>query len=421
MPYDLLLKGGHVLDPGQGLDGEFDIAITDGKIAAVAPNIAETEATKVVRVNGKDRYVIPGLIDLHTHVAYGATTAGVGMGSCDPDVIGVHSGVTTLLDAGSVGVANFGVFRSYILPKATTRIFTFVNAGSFAHTMPGFGGDFDSFEEINRDAIAKCVEANPGLVQGIKLRAVGGLVNERGEDVAKACLEIAREHNIPLMVHIGDPGVGGRQLNAERLTETTRYLLRNFAPGDILTHLCTPSHGSVLDESQNPYPELDEAHKNGVVLDSALGMGNFGYIVAEREAQIGVYPDTISSDLTAGGQTFHSLLECMSKFMAIGYSLSDVVKMTTTNPAKSLNLSDTIGAIKVGQEADISVIDQLTGDFKFRDTTKIMTAGNFKFSAPDKGEFLGNYGLVPVQTVKAGELFAPHWGTHPWGWAPEAA
>ena len=420
MPYDLLLKSGHVLDPGQGLDGTFDIGITDGKIVAIAPEIAESEGKKVLRVDGPDRYVAPGLIDLHTHVAFGAQTAGVGMGSCDPDAIGVHSGVTTVLDAGSVGVANFGVFRAHILPNATTRVFTFVNAGSFAHTMPGLGGDFDSMDEINRDAIAKCVEANPGLVQGVKLRAVGPIIDERGEDVARACLDIAREHNVPLMVHIGDPGFG-RKLAPEKLSEVTRFLLRNFAPGDILTHLCTPSHGSVLDDSKNPFPELEEAHKNGVVLDSALGMGNFGYIVAERQAQIGVYPDTISSDLTAGGQSFQSLMECMSKFMAIGYSLSDVVKMTTSNSARALGLQESLGAIAVGREADITVFDVLTGDFKFKDTTKLLAAGNFKFAEPDKGEFGGHYGIVPVQTVKAGELFAPHWGTHPWGWAPEAA
>lgn len=419
MPYDLLLKGGHVIDPGQGLDGVMDIAVSDGKIAAIAPDIAVTEAKKVLDVSGAERYVTPGLIDLHTHVAWGAQTAGVGMGCCPPDVIGVHSGVTTVLDAGSVGIANFGVFRDHILPAAKTRIFTFVNAGSYAHTMPG-PADINSMEEIDRNAIAKAVEANPGLVQGIKLRAVGPIMSERGEEVAKAALDIAREHNIPLMVHIGDLGMAGA-LDAKALSDVTRYLLRNFAPGDILTHLCTPSQGGVLDDSKNPFPEVEEARKNGVVLDSALGMGNFGYIVADRQAQIGLYPDTISSDLTAGGMTFHSLMECMSKFMALGYSLNDVIKMTTTNAAKGLGLADSLGALAVGREADITVMDRVEGNFKFIDTTKIISAGKFKFAEPDKGEFYGTSGLVPVQTVRAGELYAPHWGTHPWGWAPQSA
>src|SRR5690242_10932970 len=126
MAYDLLIKGGHVLDPGQGLDGAMDIAVTDGKIAAVRADIPAAEAARVVDVRGQNRYVTPGLIDLHTHVGYGATTAGVGMGCVDPDVGGVGSGVTTLLDAGSVGIANVGVFGTHLIPNAKTRLVCFV-------------------------------------------------------------------------------------------------------------------------------------------------------------------------------------------------------------------------------------------------------------------------------------------------------
>lgn len=403
MPYDLLLKGGHVLDPGQGLDAQLDIAISDGRIAAIEPDIATTEAKEVLEVGGTDRHVVPGLIDMHTHVAYGATTEGVGMGCCDPDYIGVQSGVTTVLDAGSVGVANIGTVATHVLPKAKTRVLTYVNVGSYAHTMPGFA-DVNSLEEINRDAIAKCITANPGLVQGVKLRMVGPIMNERGEEVVDQAKAIAAEHGIPLMVHIGDMQAAARGA-PERIDELTQYLLRTLAEGDILTHLCTPHHGGVLDTAHKPIPELAEAHATGVVLDSALGRGNFGYEVAAHQAQLGVLPDTISSDLTAGGLSWHSLLECMAKFMAVGYSLNDVIRMTTANAAVAIGQQETIGALAVGREADITVLDQVTGDFKFLDTIGT--------------EFRGHYGLVPVQTVRAGELFAPRWGTHPWGWEPE--
>jgi dihydroorotase len=403
MPYDLLLKGGHVLDPGQGLDGRFDIAVSDGRIVAIEPDIAASEATQVLDVGGSDRYVVPGLIDMHTHVAYGATTEGVGMGSCDPDYIGVQAGVTTVLDAGSVGVANIGVMAAHIIPKAKTRILTYVNVGSYAHTMPGFA-DVNSLDEINRDAITKCITSNPGLIQGVKLRMVGPIMNERGELVVDRARAIAAEHNIPLMVHIGDMQATSRSA-PERLDQLTQYLLRNLGEGDILTHLCTPHHGGVLDTSRKPIPELAEAHATGVVLDSALGRGNFGYEVAAHQAQLGVLPDTISSDLTAGGLTFHSLTECMAKFMAVGYTLSDVIRMTTTNAAVAVGLQDTIGALAVGREADITVLDLVSGDYKFVDTIGT--------------DFRGSQGLVPVQTVRAGELFAPRWGTHPWGWEPE--
>ena len=173
MAYDLLIKGGHVLDPGQGLDGQLDIAVTDGKIAAVQADIPATEARRVVQVKGDSRYVVPGLLDIHTHVGYGATTAGVGMGCVEPDIGGVHSGVTTVLDAGSVGIANVGVFGAHLIPNARTRVICFLNVGTFAHTTPA-AADVMTMDDIDRKAIANCIQANPGLISGFKLRLNSG-------------------------------------------------------------------------------------------------------------------------------------------------------------------------------------------------------------------------------------------------------
>jgi dihydroorotase len=400
--YDLLIKGGHVLDPGQGLDATLDIAVAGGKIAAIGADIPAQDAARVLEMRGSGRHVVPGLIDLHTHVANGAITEGVGMGSCDADDIGVRSGVTTVADCGSVGVANLGVFPAHILPKAKTRIITLVNAGSHAHTMPG-AADVAAPGDINRDALAKAAEHNPGLIAGVKLRVVGPAFQEAGEEIITTAKAAARDLGVPLMVHIGD-FTAKDEASAARRGELTRFLLKTFAPGDILTHLCTPNSGRVLDPAGRPYPEVAEARANGVVLDSALGRGNFGIEVARRQADLGLFPDTISSDLTALGQTFHSLLECMAKFMSIGYQLADVVKATTASAASALGLQHEIGAIAVGRDADLSVIDVVEGDFTFTDTTG--------------KEFRGGYGLVPVRTLKAGEEFSPGWGTHPWGWLP---
>jgi dihydroorotase len=403
--YDLLVKGGHVLDPGQGLDGELDIGITAGKISEVGQDLDAAAAARVIEVRGPGRHVVPGLIDMHAHVAHGATTEGVGMGCCDPDAIGVHSGVTTVVDCGSVGVANIGVFPAHILPKAQTRVITYVNAGSFAHTMPN-PADVNRLEDIDRAALERCAEHNPGLIAGIKLRLVGPIMGEIGEDIIKAAKQAAREQHVPLMVHIGDftaktkPAIG-------RAAELTRFLLAALDPGDILTHLCTPNAGRVLDPAGQPFPEVAEARANGVVLDAALGRGNFGYEVASRQAQLGLHPDTISTDLTAMGQSFHSLLECMAKFMAIGYSLPDVVRMTTASPAAVLGLQDQVGAIAAGRDADLTILDMIEGDFSFTDT-----AGQ---------AFRGGYGLVPVHTLRAGKSYSPGWGTHPWGWLPALA
>ena len=407
--YDLLIRGGHVLDPGSGLDGRLDIAVHDGRIAAIGPDLDVAAARRVIEIPGTDRYVVPGLVDIHTHVAHGATTPGVGMGCCDPYDVGVRSGVTTVVDCGSVGVANIGVFPAHVLPKAATRVVVFANIGSFAHTMPGWA-DLARLDDIDEAAIAACVEHNPGLVSGIKLRLVGDIVTEVGEQIVDRSKKVAREHGVPLMVHIGDMKAAYRP-RPDRMAEVTRHLLEVLEPGDVLTHLCTPNVGGVMDDVSGDvgatFPLLTEARARGVVLDPALGMGNFGYAVAKEQAERGLLPDTISSDVTLGGQSFHSLVECMAKFMAVGYTFRDVVAMTTGRAAAAVGLQDEIGAIAVGRTADLTVLDLVHGDFTFLDTTK--------------ARFGGEHGIVPVHTIRAGELVAPGWGTHPWGFLPATA
>ncbi len=405
MPYDLLVKGGHVLDPGQGLDGKLDIAIQDGRIAAIRPNIDPSEARRVVEVRGDNRLVTPGLIDLHTHVAYGATTAGVGMQCCDPDQVGVRAGVTTVLDCGSVGVANIGAFPAHILPRAKTRVIPFLNVGSYAHTMPGLA-DVERLEDVDRKAIAACIEANPGLVRGFKLRLVGPVAQNQGDALVKISKEVSREHHLPLMVHIGD-----RPAEFRSASETTKFLLESFDPGDILTHLATPHSGGVMEDEARTkvLPQLQEARARGVVLDPALGAGNFGFDLARQQAELGLHPDTISSDLTAGGRTriVYSLMECMGRFMAAGYTVEDMIRMSTVNAAKALGLEDELGALAVGREADITILDVHNGRWQFVDTVQ--------------QRFTGEKALTPVLTIRAGEAFEPEWGPHPWGWLPEQA
>ena len=405
MPFDLLIRGGHVLDPGTGLDGVLDIGITGGRIVEIGPGLPEAGAGQVVDASASGRYVVPGLIDIHTHVAHGATTAGLGMECCEPDAIGVQSGVTTVVDCGSVGVANIGVFPAHVLPRAATRTIVFANAACYAHTMPGMA-DMRTPEELDVEAMRLCVEHNPGLIRGVKLRLVGGPAAEHGEELVRRAALMAAEHDIPLMTHIGDFGRDD-PAHRERMAALTRHLLESMKPGDILTHLCTPNPGGVLDAAGAVLGTLLEARERGVILDPALGRGNFGYAVAAELAERGIHPDTISSDLTAYGQDFHSLLECMAKFMAIGYSLSDVVRMTTAAAARAIGLGDELGALAVGRVADVTILDVVTGDFAFVDTTE--------------STFRGDHGLVPVQTVRGGVLHPPRWGTHPWGWLPAAA
>jgi dihydroorotase len=326
------------------------------------------------------------------------------MGCVTPDLGGVQSGVTTVVDGGSVGVANIGVFKYHILPHAKTNVLVFLNIGSYAHTMPGLA-DVSRPDDIDRKAIASCVAANPGLIQGFKLRLVGPVVREQGESVIQQTAEIAKEHNLPLMVHFGDGGG-----DPQRMADLTKLMLNSFKEGDILTHLCTPHPGGLMDpqDGSKKLPEVQEARERGVVLDSALGRGNFGINVARIQADMGFAPDTTSSDVTLGGRTRGvGLLDSMSKFLSLGYSLSDVVKMGTSGAARAIGRQDSIGALAVGRDADISVIDVVSGRWKFYDTKEV--------------PFTGDKALVPVQTLRAGEMFSPDWGPYPWGWLPEEA
>jgi dihydroorotase len=397
MPFDLLIKGGHVLSPGDDLDGTLDIGISEGRIAAVEPEIPIGEAKQAIEIRGADRYVLPGLIDLHTHTAYGATTPGIGLDCCEPDVVGVESGVTTLVDTGSVGVTNVGVFATHIRPRSRTRILVYVNAGSFALTMPR-GADVMDLAEVDRDAIARCMANNPGLISGVKLRVTGPFVIEHGEDLIRMSKEIAREHGLPFMAHIGN-----RLASRDRGEELTRYLLGVMESGDIITHLCTPHAGGI----ERVLPEFDDARARGVVMDAALGRHNFSYARARQQADLGIHPDTISTDITPGGygEIVYSLLECMAKFLALGYSLTDVVRMTTVNAARAARIDSEVGHIAVGREADLSIVDVVDGRWRFTDTVG--------------DEFFGELALVPVHTVRAGKLVAPNWGPHLWGWLPE--
>jgi len=400
--FDLLIKGGHVLDPAQGLDGPFDIAIAGGRIEALESDISPDRSRRTIEVRGASRRILPGLIDVHTHVAYGATTRGVGLDCCEPDQVGVLSGVTTVVDTGSVGVTNIGVFDAHLRPRSRTRVICLVNVGSFALTTPR-PADVMSLDEVDRDSIARCIAASPGLISGVKLRVTGPFVLERGEELIELSKSIAREHHLPFMVHIGN-----RLAERRRGEALTRFVLERLQPGDIITHLCTPHPGGILDDDGKALPEFVAARRTGVIMDSALGRHNFSHLVARRQADLGIHPDTISTDITPGGygEIVYSLLECMAKFMALGYSLADVVRMTTSNAAKAIGLSNELGAIAVGREADLSVIDVVSGRWRFIDT----------LAQP----FSGEQALVPVHTVRAGELIAPNWGPHPSGWLPDS-
>jgi len=388
--YDLLLKGGNVIDPGQDLRGALDVAVEDGKIARVAANIPKSEARRVIDIPGKT--VTPGLIDLHTHVFDGVAANGV-----HPDIAGVHAGVTTVVDAGSSGCATFNAFPRHILPKCETEVIPLLH---ICQTGLATNPDIIAESSIDLESTLRVAREHRGLIKGIKARMVSPALEIFGMEMPRLAKRAARESGVPLMVHIGD--------TTKRYDPNViRELLPLLEPGDIVTHLFTANPGGVLVTNGKLVPEAKELAARGVWLDTAHGRMNFGFNVGRRVLDQGLTPHCISTDLTIPGRanTVHSMVEIMARFLGMGFTLEQVIAMSTVNPARAIGEAGRLGSLQVGRQADISVLEVRDGRWVVYDTLR----DSMKI---DKT-------VVPVLTVKRGRVFEPEWGPHPWGWEPE--
>jgi dihydroorotase len=387
--FDLVLRGGTVIDPSQNLNGRMDVAVDKGRIVEVAPTIA-TEATRVVDV--RHRIVTPGLIDLHAHVFDGVTTNGV-----RPDLAGVRAGVTTIVDAGSSGSATFQAFPRHILPRNVTEVLPFLH---ICQTGLANNPDVVAAASIDLDATLGVLDKHQTLIRGIKARMVSPALEILGMEMPRLAKRAAREAKLPLMVHIGD--TTGRYPS-----EVIRELLPLLDSGDIVTHLFTPNPGGVLDGQGKLVLEARELKQRGVWLDTAHGRMNFGFDIGRKVLDQGLVPDCISTDLTVPGRelTVHSMVEMMARFLGLGFTLEQVITMCTANPAKVLGEQDRLGSLAVGRQADISVLEVRNGDWRVRDTV----GGSLRISQC----------VVPVVTLKGGDVLEAEWGPHPWGWEPE--
>lgn len=388
--YDLLLKGGTVVDPSVSLNGVHDIAVRNGTIAHIAPTIPREEATRVLEVAGK--IVTPGLIDLHAHVFEGFTGNGV-----HPDLGGVYAGVTTLVDAGSSGCATFAGFPRHIIPQCKTEILPFLH---ICQTGLATNPDIIAESSINLEGTLQVADKYKGLICGIKARMVSPALEILGMEMPRLAKRAARESGIKLMVHIGD--------TTQRYDPTViRSLLPLLDDGDILTHYFTANAGGVLDANGHLVPEARDAAARGVWLDTAHGQRNFSFDVGRRVIDQGLLPHCISTDLTVPGRlnTVHSMTEMMTRFLGLGFTLEQVVTMCTANPAKAIGMAHRLGSLAVARQADISVLDIEAGDWVVYDvlgtSLRVQQA------------------VVPVMTVKRGAVFTPDWGPRPWGWAPD--
>ncbi len=390
--YDLIIKGGTVVDPAQNIHGLNDVAVQDGKIARVATDIPSNEAKRVVEVKGK--VVVPGLIDLHTHVYAGVNANGV-----DPDIGGVRAGVTTMVDAGSAGCDTFGGFPKHIIPNTSTEIICFLH---ICRTGLATTPDIFSPSSIDLDKTVQVISENRDIISGVKARMVSPALEIMGMEMPRLAKKAAKEAGVKLMVHIGDT-------QKRYDPNVIRELLPIMEEGDIVTHYFTANPGGVLDSDGKLVPEAKEAHDRGVWLDTAHGRMNFSFDVGQRVLDQGVSPHCISTDLTVPGRqrTVHSMTEMMTRFLAMGFTFDQVVTMSTENPAKAVGVEGRLGTLHVGKQADMSVLDVQDGSWVLYD----VVGGSRK---SDKA-------VMPVLSVKNGEVFEAGWGPRPWGWEPDSA
>ncbi|KKB83711.1 dihydroorotase [Devosia limi DSM 17137] len=357
--FDVLLRGGHVMDERNGVDGVFDVAISGGRIAAIGRDLPLGGA-RVENLAGT--IVAPGLIDIHTHVYHKATSLSV-----DPGMIARRSAVTTLIDAGSAGAGNYDGFRDYVMAHSPYRILAFLNVsfpGIFGFDKGVSIGEATLREMLPVDRCVAKIEANRDRIIGVKVRIGGPVTGELGLGALELALEAANAVGLPLMTHIGGP------------PPSYADVVSMLRPGDILTHCYRPDPNSALDAQGRILPEIRAARERGVLFDIAHGMGAFGYASAEAALAEDFPPDLISSDvhvIAVEGPGF-DLLHTMSKLLNCGLSLQQVIAMSSNRPALAIRRPD-LGHLGVGAIADITVLRQMESNYVFEDVVGTQRQG----------------------------------------------
>ena len=363
-PYDLVLQGGTLIDAKNAISARRDIAISGGKIAAVAPNIPASDGKQVVDVSGL--YVTPGLVDIHVHVFSGDGPEYMGVSSVSPDDHSFRNGVTTMVDAGSSGWTRFPDFKRRTIDRSQTRVLSMLNIVGTG--MGGNGTTEQNTKDMDPEATADRVKQYREHIVGIKTahyRAPNWTAVERA-------LAAAERAGVPLMVDFGD-FTSGRPFE-ELVTKRLR-------PGDMYTHTYLPSV-PMLDASGKVRDYLFEARKRGVIFDVGHGGGSFVFRLAVPALQQGFLPDSISTDLHIGSMNagMKDMLNVMSKFVNIGMTVDQIVAASTWHPARQIKRED-LGHLSVGAIADVSVLRLETGQFGFIDVSGARLRGNKRFAA----------------------------------------
>src|SRR6516225_7617124 len=366
MPFDLILRGGRLIDPSQKLDAVADIAFAGGKVAQVGRDLKADGTTDVREMSGA--IVTPGLIDLHTHVYWGGTSLGI-----DAEEFCRTSGVTTSIDTGSAGPGNFAGFRAHVIDKSQVRILAYLHvshAGIFGFSnrvMVGESGDLRLMDPVTAVEVAN---ANRDVIVGIKVRVGLHASGTSGAVPLKIALEVADAVGMPLMAHIDHPPP-----SYEEVVDMLR-------PGDVLTHAFRPFPNSPATHQGTVKTNVLEARKRGVKFDIGHGKGSFAFKTARAMLANGFLPDTISSDvhrLCIDGPAFDQVTT-LSKFLCLGMDLADVIAASTVNAAMALKRPE-LGSLKPGSAGDATVLIIKEGRFDYVDVVGEHMEGNRKIAA----------------------------------------
>ncbi|HWZ54568.1 MAG TPA: amidohydrolase/deacetylase family metallohydrolase [Verrucomicrobiae bacterium] len=360
---DLLIKGGTVIDPSQNLHTQLDVAVKDGKILQVAPDIPADGSRTLIPAKG--RIVTPGLIDVHVHVFEGVGPTGV-----NADQYCLGRGVTTAVDAGSAGYFSIAGLRQYVIKPSATRLYAMIDIGARG-TLMGLAGNYFNLDWLNPQLTARAADANKPDVVAIKVRLSKEITGSNDLEALKRALEAAEISNLPVMVHVGD--------SFSPLPD----ILRQLRKGDILTHCFTGRPHGPLDANGKILPEMLECRERGVLFDVGDGGPHLSLDVAEKCLQQNFLPDTIGTDL--GGLSIngpvYDLVTELSKFLTIGMTLDQVIERVTLRPTRMFNFGVEIGTLRPGSVADITILNVREGSFVFGDSTGKKRTGKQKLQS----------------------------------------